>query len=731
MNRVRIAIMTSVPLVLALLLLTLAGAIAPVASAQPLYPSLDLSTFAPKVGPGHTGDLTGSGFGDRQNGWAWSMAWFKNKLYVGTNRAFHCMEIAGIAAADPTGLAVYPPRDPDISCTPDPGDLPSAAQIWTYDPSTQLWSKIFESPMDVPVPNKPGKFVARDIGFRNLHVHRFTDRTGTAREVLMASGVNSGFYLGPTVGPARLLWSEDGTTFNEVSRTAPIFALFQNASFRGAATFNNKFYVIAGTVTGKGVVLEADDPRGGATYRLYTPPGLYIYELKAFNGYLWLGTSNAAGFELYKTNKTVGFGPPLAMTDLTKVMEFGGNHPLNQGNSDVISLHEFNGRLYVGGNAMNNFKGAELFRVTPGATAADPDEWELISGKPRTNLTPAKLPLSGFDVGMGWPFNEHMWRMETFDGRLYLGTFDLVTQAKDIIGLGPLLEPAMGFDLFSTEDGIAWNVIDRGGFVRNEPCLAVIGPECQGLNFGVRNMLATPQGLWLGTANYYYGLQLWLGQPTGWPGTVNTTLMNRPAPPKDLTVETKSGARLLSWEPVPNAILYQIWRADSTQVDMSRVAQQPMVADVYKDLKVVGTSTKPMYVDKASDTLKSHYAVVAIRNDGRISGKSNMVPVPFLGDQPTFTKVSQFITQLKTRHRVPNDQALAALTNALNAAKVQAMKGNVQPLLALTAQVKAKKVQNTEVLDRYGAEDLGRMLAILARRVEFAAAGQIAAASLN
>ena len=32
------------------------------------------------------------GFGDRQNSWAWSMYWWKGKLYVGTNRAWHCAE---------------------------------------------------------------------------------------------------------------------------------------------------------------------------------------------------------------------------------------------------------------------------------------------------------------------------------------------------------------------------------------------------------------------------------------------------------------------------------------------------------------------------------------------------------------------------------------------------------------------------------------------------------------
>jgi hypothetical protein len=156
-----------------------------------------------------------------------------------------------------------------------------------------------------------------------------------------------------------------------------------------------------------------------------------------------------------------------------------------------------------------------------------------------------------------------------------------------------------------------------------------------------------------------------------------------------------------------------------------------MVADTFKDLKLVGTSTKPMYTDKAPDTLKSQYAVVAIRNDGRISPRSNVVPVPFLGDQPTFTKVSQFIALLKARHRIPSDAALLALMNAFNAAKLEAMKGNTQPLAALIVQVKLRQLQSMQVLDAYGAEDLARMLSRLSRRVQLATAGQISLASLN
>ena len=71
------------------------------AAQQSVYPPLDRTNFA-AVAP--------QGFGDRQNSWAWSMTWFNNKLYVGTNRAMDCVNKAAIKLVIPS--AVYPPTDP-------------------------------------------------------------------------------------------------------------------------------------------------------------------------------------------------------------------------------------------------------------------------------------------------------------------------------------------------------------------------------------------------------------------------------------------------------------------------------------------------------------------------------------------------------------------------------------------------------------------------------------------
>src|SRR5579883_2638725 len=72
------------------------------------------------------------GFGDLQNTFAWSMNWYKGKLYVGTNEAFLCASYAMFARSFPLLSNVYPPQDPDLAvpCNPDPQALPEAGQIW-------------------------------------------------------------------------------------------------------------------------------------------------------------------------------------------------------------------------------------------------------------------------------------------------------------------------------------------------------------------------------------------------------------------------------------------------------------------------------------------------------------------------------------------------------------------------------------------------------------------------
>src|SRR5687768_4110374 len=62
------------------------------------------------------------GFGDRHNSVAWSMAWFKGNLYVGTGRATQCVQRAVLIFRHPW-MRDWP-IDPEIACADDPNDLP-------------------------------------------------------------------------------------------------------------------------------------------------------------------------------------------------------------------------------------------------------------------------------------------------------------------------------------------------------------------------------------------------------------------------------------------------------------------------------------------------------------------------------------------------------------------------------------------------------------------------------
>jgi hypothetical protein len=112
------------------------------------------------------------GFGDRHNSWAWSMVWWNDRLYVGTNRAWLCAERAAINAAFPFfgrfPFVKYPPEDPDVACTTDPHHLPLRAEIWCWTPATDHWQRLYRAPQDAPLPGQAGKFVARDVGYRSM-----------------------------------------------------------------------------------------------------------------------------------------------------------------------------------------------------------------------------------------------------------------------------------------------------------------------------------------------------------------------------------------------------------------------------------------------------------------------------------------------------------------------------------------------------------------------------------
>ena len=148
--------------------------------------------------PGFTRVATG-GFSDEHNTWAWSMSWFKGKLYVGTGRETYCVTSA--TAAIQLGIAaLYPPAIGD--CTPDYHYLPLQAEIWQYTPQTNTWVRVFQSPNSLTTTDNTGNTIAtaREIGFRGLTI--VTEPGGV--QALYAGGVTSGEIFQPDKCPWNL-----------------------------------------------------------------------------------------------------------------------------------------------------------------------------------------------------------------------------------------------------------------------------------------------------------------------------------------------------------------------------------------------------------------------------------------------------------------------------------------------------------------------------------------------
>ena len=275
------------------------------------------------------------GFGDRYNTIAWSMLWWNGYLYVGTTRATLCLE------AHSWGLP-YPPPDPDLICTPDIADLPLQAEIWRYTPQLNHWDRVYQSPNDLPLPGRPGKFTARDIGYRDMIVYREPDGT----EAMYVSAVSSRF-LYPSLPPPRLLRSTDGMHFAPVPQDpGTVLGDLTANNFRSLAVYRNHLYVTAGDIWGDGVLYEATNPKAGDNaFQQVTPSGMRVFSTVIFNNQLYVGTTDIVyGYGVYRTDAT-GLPPYRFIPVVTRAANYPASPAIPH---SVISMIVFQGSLYVG-----------------------------------------------------------------------------------------------------------------------------------------------------------------------------------------------------------------------------------------------------------------------------------------------------------------------------------------------------------------------------------------------
>jgi SAM-dependent methyltransferase len=452
--------------------------------------------------------IAANGFGDPLNAYPHSMIWFKDHLYVGTTRAN--LQLLWFTMGDNVNrFSVWPVEHPA-----DPYDLDLRGQIWRYNPHMEQWQRVYLSPM---LMGSEGFEVPLSIGFRGITIYQGPSDPEPA--LYCTTWASS---KGP--GPV-LLRSRDGINFEPVGK--PGLGDATVATIRSVVPFQGKLFLSpTGSTKGKYlanvpdsmVILVNDDLEKGE-WELACEPffgdttNMGIFDMTVFNGCLYAATTNSsAGFQIWKTDAEGK--PPYKWY---KVLSHGGYR--GKENQSVGHLFEFKGCLYIGTGILGghdrerNIGPAppELFRLFPD------DSWELIVGEPR--LTPAglKVPLSGLGAGYNSPTVGYFWRMCQHEGYLYLGTYDWsiwmpyvrpetipdkLRRRIERVGVDNIVRAQSGFDLWRSRDGVEWVPISRNGF--GNPC-----------NYGIRTMVSSPSGLFLGVANPF-GPTMAVQRLAGW-----------------------------------------------------------------------------------------------------------------------------------------------------------------------------------------------------------------------
>jgi hypothetical protein len=427
--------------------------------------------------------IADNGFGDSRNSYAWSMAWFKGALYVGTARSAMCVERATIAYYLPYG-SYYSTRPAwGVSCPPRIHEADLRAEIWRYSLGTRRWTRVYRSPT-IANPRARGRRVARDIGYRGMAVLKEPGR----REALYVGGLTANEFI-PELArrhPPRILRTVDGSHFRALRGGPGVirnpFGPRRPIGYRAMEVLNGALYVTAsGGLTGDGVVLRVRDPGGSSpSFRQVSPRSLAVFELKTFEGRLYAGTGDfQRGYGVWQHN---GHGP-LQWDPV--VTDGAGRGPAI---TSAVSMETFRGHLYVGANGWGTLApAAELIRI-------DPDEgWEVVVGNQRQAVDgTVREPASRLPDGFGNQFNSHFWRMETYKGALLLGTNDWSWSLQESPALANMFRSEFGFDLYASCRGDDWRVVTRDGFGRPH-------------DFGVRTMAASPVGLFVGTTNLVDG----------------------------------------------------------------------------------------------------------------------------------------------------------------------------------------------------------------------------------
>ncbi len=460
----------------------------------------------------HFRKVSENGFGDGYNSYAHSMCYFKGGVFVGTSRATMALLGGGHKGGMKDVSLDAWPVELDKRVYTDAFETEAArAEIWRLDPPAGAWTRVYRAPM---VHAEDGTRMSRDLGYRAMCVFQGTSDPEPALYV-------SAWSRSKGVG-MQLMRSRDGEHFEPAG--PPGLGDLDCTSTRSLIVFKDMLFTSPTGATGgrqnaSGIaaVLVSRDPASGDwelanTNGFGNPRNLGVFEMLATEEYLYAGTANLAqGYELWRTRAE---GEPPFEWECV-LTEGAGRGRFSQG---LVSMVEFNGALYLGSGIQKGGidkqnkigpAGPELVRFNP-----EDGSYDVVMGERRTEAG----PLSNMLPGWNNVFAGSIYKMGVHDGWLYAGTQDWMVfllwrdmerldspagRLLQRMEVSDLIEASGGYDLWRTCDGENWVPVTRSGF--ENP-----------YNHGVRNILSTPHGVYIGSQNQFGPRSAFEVEPGRW-----------------------------------------------------------------------------------------------------------------------------------------------------------------------------------------------------------------------
>ncbi|MCE5202412.1 MAG: SYNERG-CTERM sorting domain-containing protein [Synergistaceae bacterium] len=496
--------------------------------------------------------------GDRHNSYAWTMETMKNSageeyLYVGSNRDLLYL----IPTQSGISIDIEEVFSGDVAA-PESGDL--RARIFRKKLGGDGdWETIYTSGMlntDWP----------EDLGYRGVvsYAAPGEDRPSLyfGSMGVMTRLLKIGPDFDPEVDEPQVVFQ---TAPGSASSLRPI-TVYNKKLYLGVLTVNDN------EASADLQVLESETPDENGSWAPVADkrdfPGARmtpiatnyggIWDMISFNGWLYafVGSNYTGatddGFMVFK-GKPVGEGTPgrndygwlweMVVGDKSK----GARYLYGAGNNSNVTatpfLYSVGGKdyVYVGTFAdvispLSMVTSGDLTALTSSLTPCQVyrfdknDNWEMIIGNTQDShgeFTERKgnygagffnppADMGGIPAGMSLrdlSMNQYAWRMGVYNGKLYVTTFDagvildylrnFVTTDAEKEAIDQIVNAIReyntnpsGFDLYSTSDGVNFSAVTVNGF----------GDK---FNYGGRTVKATGDAIYIGTANPFYGGQVW------------------------------------------------------------------------------------------------------------------------------------------------------------------------------------------------------------------------------